>query len=58
MSGAAVDHFPGWDSLRHIELMLYLEEQLGIAFTSRRDRAKHAVAALCDLIAQKGPTRP
>ena len=58
MSGAAVDHFPGWDSLRHIELMLYLEEQLGIAFTSGEIERSTQFTALCDLIAQKGQTRP
>ncbi len=34
MSEAGVDRFPGWDSLRHVELMLFLERELSIRFAS------------------------
>ena len=31
---AGIDRYPGWDSLRHFELMLYLEQELLIHFSS------------------------
>ena len=31
---AGIDRYPGWDSLRHFELMLYLEQELSIHFSS------------------------
>jgi short-subunit dehydrogenase/acyl dehydratase/acyl carrier protein len=34
MSEAGVDRFPGWDSLRHVELMLFLERELSITFAA------------------------
>ncbi len=41
LSEAGLDRFPGWDSLRHIELMLHLEKRLGIHFDSMEiDRTK------------------
>ena len=57
MSGAAVDHFPGWDSLRHIELMLHLEERLDLNFTSGEIERSTQFAVLCDLIDRKLATR-
>lgn len=34
LSAAGLNLTPGWDSLRHIELMLHLETAFGLAFTS------------------------
>ncbi len=53
MSAAGIDRFPGWDSLRHIELMLHLEEQLGIGFTAGEIESTTQFNELCDLIGQK-----
>ena len=42
LSRAGVNQHPNWDSLRHIELMLFLEKQLNIRFNSSEiDRTKH-----------------
>lgn len=34
LSEAGIDRYPGWDSLRHFELMMHLEQELGIRFSS------------------------
>ncbi len=34
LSEAGIDRYPGWDSLRHFELMLHLEQELAIRFSS------------------------
>lgn len=34
LSEAGIDRYPGWDSLRHFELMLHLEQELSIRFSS------------------------
>lgn len=34
LSEAGIDRYPGWDSLRHFELMLHLEQKLSIRFSS------------------------
>ena len=53
MSEAGVDLFPGWDSLKHIELILSLERDLGIAFTAAEIERTGRYAELCALIEQK-----
>ncbi|MBF0359147.1 MAG: SDR family NAD(P)-dependent oxidoreductase [Magnetococcales bacterium] len=41
LTQAGVNTLPGWDSLRHIELMLFLEKRLGIKISSSEiDRTK------------------
>ena len=34
LQNSGIDQLPGWDSMKHIELMLYLEKNLGINFSS------------------------
>ena len=53
MSGAGIDRYPGWDSLRHIELMLHLEERLGIAFSAGEMERTTQYNALCELVGRK-----
>ncbi len=53
MSDAGVDQYPGWDSLRHIELMLYLEKELGIAFNSAEIERTTRFTELCALVTEK-----
>lgn len=50
MSGAGIDQFPGWDSLRHIELMLYLEDRFGLSFTSGEIERTTQFGELCALV--------
>jgi short-subunit dehydrogenase/acyl dehydratase/acyl carrier protein len=51
LQDAALGITPGWDSLKHIELLLELEAALGIRFGSEEMAAAHhfpALKALCD----------
>ena len=53
MSQAGVDQFPGWDSLKHIELILSLERDLGIAFSGAEIERTARYAELCALVERK-----
>lgn len=57
LSNAGVDLFPGWDSLKHIELMLHLERSLGIAFSSTEIERTARFADLCALLDEKTTDR-
>ena len=50
---AALGVTPGWDSLKHIELLLQLESALGIRFAAGEMEAVHHFSALEALCAQK-----
>ena len=53
MTSAAVEVTEGWDSLRHIELILHLERTLGIRFESREIEKTTRFVALDEIVAQK-----
>ena len=53
MSQAGIDLFPGWDSLEHIELILSLERDLGIDFSSAEIERTALFSKLCVLVEQK-----
>ncbi len=53
MTSAAVEITEGWDSLRHIELILHLERTLGIRFESSEIEKTTRFGALGEIVAQK-----
>lgn len=53
LSAGGLSITPGWDSLRHIELLLHLESKLGIHFTSGELDKTTRVASLKELIRAK-----
>jgi len=44
---------PGWDSLTHIELMLFLEKKLGVGFESGEIEKTKMFLDLQELISKK-----
>ena len=44
---------PGWDSLAHIELIVFLESQLGIAFTSQEMAGATQMQTLASVVERK-----
>jgi short-subunit dehydrogenase len=53
LTGAGLGVTPGWDSLRHIELLLLVEETLGTHFTAGEIDATHRYDELVRLVAHK-----
>ena len=53
LEGAGINLLPGWDSLKHIELMLFLEKKLGISFRSDEIEATKMLSDLKQLIFKK-----
>jgi NADP-dependent 3-hydroxy acid dehydrogenase YdfG len=51
LAGAALGVTPAWDSLRHIELLMLVEEALGTRFTADEIDAAHRYEDLARLIA-------
>ncbi|MFE6751079.1 acyl carrier protein [Kitasatospora purpeofusca] len=45
---------PAWTSLKHIEVVVVLEEHFGVAFSSREIKGHTSIAALRGLLASKG----
>jgi len=57
LSGGGLGITPGWDSLRHIELLLAIESQYGVRFTSGEIDATHRLDQLTKLLQEKRQTR-
>ncbi|MBF0249333.1 MAG: SDR family NAD(P)-dependent oxidoreductase [Alphaproteobacteria bacterium] len=53
LSGAALGETPGWDSLRHLELVLAIEEKFGVAFSSADIESTHAYVTLAEMVREK-----
>ncbi|AOF93225.1 SDR family NAD(P)-dependent oxidoreductase [Sinorhizobium sp. RAC02] len=53
LTGGGLGITPGWDSLRHIELLLTIENQYGVRFTSGEIDATHRLDQLTRLLQQK-----
>ena len=53
LTGGGLGITPGWDSLRHIELLLTIENQYGVRFTSGEIDATHRLDQLTQLLQQK-----
>lgn len=53
MSESGVDNYPGWDSLRHLELLLHLEREFDFSFTSREMEETTRFRDLCALVEAK-----
>ena len=53
LASASVDATPGWDSLRHIELILHIEGALGIQFDSSEIDQTTQFGSLAALVARK-----
>lgn len=53
LSGAGLGRTPGWDSLRHIELVLGIEREYGIGFSAKEMEMTHDFDALTNLYKQK-----
>jgi short-subunit dehydrogenase/acyl dehydratase/acyl carrier protein len=53
LSGAALGVTPGWDSLRHIELLLQIEAATGVRFGSEELAAAHSFSTLDALCEKK-----
>lgn len=51
--GTTADDLPGWDSIAHIKLIIALEGELGIRFTSDEAAAPENVGKFVDLIQAK-----
>ncbi|MCX4688665.1 phosphopantetheine-binding protein [Kitasatospora purpeofusca] len=45
---------PAWTSLKHVEVVVVLEEHFGVAFSSREIKGHTSIAALRGLLASKG----
>jgi len=43
---ASMNHFPGWDSLNHMNLMLALEDEFNIEFTDEQISGLDNLASL------------
>lgn len=50
---AGIDRYPGWDSLRHFELMLHLEQELSIRFSSVDLERTTDMRRLRDVVAER-----
>ncbi len=46
---------PGWDSIKHIEIIIAIEEKYGFRFTSREVDGLRSVGDLIAVIARKAP---
>lgn len=53
LSAAELGSTPGWDSLKHLELLLKLETDLGIRFSAKEMAATHRFVELDSLCRQK-----
>jgi short-subunit dehydrogenase/acyl dehydratase len=53
LRGGGLDLTPGWDSLKHIEMILAIEARLGLHFKSSEIEATHRYDDLVALCAQK-----
>ena len=53
LTGAGLGVTPAWDSLRHIELLLLVEEALGTPFTAEEIDSTHRYDDLVRLVARK-----
>jgi short-subunit dehydrogenase/acyl dehydratase/acyl carrier protein len=53
LRGGGLDLTPGWDSLKHIEMILAIETKLGVHFKSSEIEATHRYDDLVALCAQK-----
>jgi acyl carrier protein len=51
--GTTAKDVEGWDSFRQIEIIMALEERLGVAFTSRELGSLHCLADLASQVAHK-----
>ena len=56
LAGAALGVTPAWDSLRHIELLMLIEEALGTHFTADEIDSTHRYDDLVRLVAHKQGT--
>lgn len=52
--GTSPDTLPAWDSLRHFQLVMALEEAFGISFTMDEVVAMRSFGAIKDLIGRNG----
>jgi acyl carrier protein len=43
-----------WDSLRHVELVVAIEERYGVSFSASEVFALTSVQGFCDMLARKG----
>lgn len=57
LSGGGLGVTPGWDSLRHIELLLAVESEYGVRFTSGEIETTHRFEQLGELLRQKRQVR-
>jgi len=57
LTGAGVDRLPGWDSLRHIELMLFVEERLAMKFDASEIERTSDLERLSALVTEKRGAR-
>jgi acyl carrier protein len=58
-AASSPDTIPNWDSLRHLQLVLALEEAFGIRLTSEEIEAMHSVGvilAIVEMHAAKPPS--
>jgi hypothetical protein len=53
LRGGGLDQTSGWDSLKHIEIILAIETQLGLHFKSSEIEATHRYDDLVALCAQR-----
>ena len=44
---------PGWDSMKHIEIIIAIEQKCGVRFSSRQVESLHSVGDLVSVIDQK-----
>lgn len=47
------DTVDGWDSIRHLDMMIALEQEFGVVFAAPEIEAADSVEAICRLIASK-----
>ena len=47
----------GWDSLRHVELIIAVEEQYGLSFSPTEIFALNTVQQFCELLANRSVKR-
>lgn len=52
------ENIPGWDSLTHIDLIVAVEKEFGIRFTTREVSGLQRVGELLALIEKKSKTEP
>jgi acyl carrier protein len=53
LSQAGLGYTPGWDSLRHITLLLDIEAMLGVRFTSGEMEGAQSYRELAALVTRK-----